>query len=123
MSKDEISVAEIERAIGENESTTIAERYLGTERDREDMRTLGKLQQLRRNFHLVGMLGFSSTAVISWEVVPVILVWTLVDGGTPVVFWGLIVQAVGMSLVYASMAEMASMCPTAGGMSQRYEVL
>lgn len=115
MLKDETTIAEAERAIDNNETISIAEKDLGTEQDRKDMRILGKSQQLRRNFSLVPMLGFSSTAVISWEIVPVFLVWNLIDGGTPIVFWGLLVYVVGMILVYASMAEMASMCPTAGG--------
>lgn len=33
----------------------------------------------------------------------------LVDGGTPLMFWGFVVEACGMLLVYASLAEMASM--------------
>ncbi|KAL1599683.1 hypothetical protein SLS60_007486 [Paraconiothyrium brasiliense] len=83
-------------------------KYLGTAADRHDMLILGKTQQLKRNFDLISMLGFSSTAVISWEIIPVFLVWNLIDGGTPIVFWGLIIGAIGMSFVYASLAEMAS---------------
>jgi amino acid transporter len=41
--------------------------------------------------------------------------FVLTDGGSADLFWGFIVVAIGMSLVYASIAEMASMCPTAGG--------
>ena len=33
----------------------------------------------------------------------------LYDGGTPDLFWGFIVESCGMLLVYASLAEMASM--------------
>lgn len=51
----------------------------------------------------------------SWEVLLPLFGLVLVDGGTPLLFWGFIVQACGMLLVYASLAEMASMSPTAGG--------
>lgn len=43
------------------------------------------------------------------------LAFPLTDGGTPLLFWGFIVCAFGQTLVYASIAEMASMSPTAGG--------
>ena len=50
-------------------STTVPQKYLGTEADRRDMITLGKKQVLRRNFGLITMLGFGSTVICSWEIV------------------------------------------------------
>jgi len=44
----------------------------------------------------------------------------LIDGGTADLFWGFIVVAIGMSLVYASLAEMASMCVTVLVLSRTY---
>ena len=41
--------------------------------------------------------------------------FVLIDGGPALLFWGMIICIVGMSCVYASLAEMASMSPTAGG--------
>jgi len=38
------------------------------------------------------------------------LTFILIDGGTADIFWGYIASALGMSFVYASLAEMASMC-------------
>lgn len=43
-----------------------------------------------------------------------VFTFVLTDGGTADLFWGFIVIALGMMLVYASIAEMSSMCPTAG---------
>lgn len=37
------------------------------------------------------------------------LIFSLINGGTALLFWGFIACAVGQSLVYASLAEMASM--------------
>lgn len=79
------------------------------------MVVLGKKQVLRRNFKFITMLGFASTVLVAWEILPVLSVYALQDGGTAVVFWGLIVGLFGMTFVYASLAEMASMFPTAGG--------
>ncbi|KAK6399016.1 hypothetical protein LTR65_000574 [Meristemomyces frigidus] len=96
-------------------SASIAAKYHGTEADRRDMITLGKKQVLRRNFKFITMLGFGSTVICSWEVILPVFTFVLTDGGTADLFWGFIVIALGMMLVYASIAEMASMCPTAGG--------
>jgi hypothetical protein len=72
------------------------------------------------------MLGFASTCIASWEGIlayvhsircytlgkPNIfsyLYFILVNGGTPLLFWGFIACAIGQTLVYASIAEMSSM--------------
>ncbi|KAK0249369.1 hypothetical protein LTR91_024109 [Friedmanniomyces endolithicus] len=96
-------------------SQTLPERFRGTTTDRHDMLVLGKKQVLRRNFNFVTMLGFSSTVMTAWEILPIISVFALEDGGLPIVFWAAIMGTVGLSLVYASLAEVASMFPTAGG--------
>ncbi|KAK2609569.1 hypothetical protein N8I77_003065 [Diaporthe amygdali] len=99
----------------QDETSIVKERYRGTSADKDDMDVLGVKQVLRRNYRLVPMLGFSSIAVISWEIAPILLAYALIDGGTAAIFWGLVVGAIGFSLVYASLAEVASMCPTSGG--------
>lgn len=96
-------------------SSVVKEIYRGTPADQHDMEVLGVKQVLRRNYRLVPMLGFSSIAVISWEIAPFLMSFALVDGGPAAMFWGLVVGAVGFFLVYASLAEVASMFPTAGG--------
>ncbi|KAJ9652941.1 hypothetical protein H2198_007850 [Neophaeococcomyces mojaviensis] len=76
---------------------------------------MGHKQVLRRNFRFVTMLGFASTVMASWEIILPLFTFVLTDGGTALLFWGFIAVAIGQSLVYASIAEMASMSPTAGG--------
>ncbi|KAF2728896.1 amino acid transporter-like protein [Polyplosphaeria fusca] len=95
--------------------SNVAERYRGTDADRHDMTVLGKKQVLRRNFTFLTMLGFASTCIASWEGIFTYLNFVLIDGGTPLLFWGFIACATCQTLVYASLAEMASMSPTAGG--------
>lgn len=56
------------------------------------------------------MLGFASTVMASWEVLLVLFKLTLMTGGFPNLFWGFIVNVCGMLFVYASIAELASMC-------------
>ncbi|KIX02539.1 uncharacterized protein Z518_08480 [Rhinocladiella mackenziei CBS 650.93] len=93
----------------------VPEKYRGTSADKRDMTIMGKKQVLRRNFSFITMLGFASTCVASWEGILTYLGFVLTDGGTPLLFWGFIACAAGQTLVYASIAEMASMSPTAGG--------
>ena len=93
----------------------VAAQYRGTETDQHDMTVLGKKQVLRRNFNFLTMLGFASTCIASWEGILTYLGFILVDGGTALLFWGFIACATGQTAVYASLAEMASISPTAGG--------
>ncbi|KAI9648810.1 hypothetical protein NHQ30_003451 [Ciborinia camelliae] len=93
----------------------VAEKWRGTHTDKHDMAVLGKKQELRRNFKFITMLGFASTVMASWEALLPLFAYGLDDGGTADMFWGFIVATIGMSMVYASIAEMASISPTAGG--------
>lgn len=92
------------------ESERIAPKYRGTEADRHDMSVLGKRQVLRRQFKFSTMLGFASTVMVAWEFVLFTTPFTLEDGGTGGVFWGLLICPFIMLPLYASLAEVASMC-------------
>jgi choline transport protein len=94
---------------------SVPKTYQGTAADRHEMSVLGKKQVLRRQFKFTTMLGFASTVMVAWEFVLLVSPFGLVNGGTPAVFWGLILSPVVMLPVYASLAEVASMSPTAGG--------
>lgn len=95
--------------------STPGKRYGGTVVDQQDMIMLGKKQVLRRRFKFSTMLGFASTVMVAWEFILLVAPFALTDGGTPAVFWGLILSPCVMLPVYASLAEVASMSPTAGG--------
>ncbi|KAJ9613052.1 hypothetical protein H2200_002993 [Cladophialophora chaetospira] len=99
----------------DNIDPSVPVQYRGTGTDKREMKVLGKTQVLRRNFKFVAMLGFASTVMASWEILLPLFTFVLIDGGTALLFWGLIVCILGMTCVYASIAEMASMSPTAGG--------
>lgn len=88
---------------------SIPERYRGTNADRSDMVVLGKRQVLRRNFKLLTMTGFASMVVCAWEGLLPLSTFILIDGGPALLFWGFWCVAAGMTLVYLSMAEIASM--------------
>ncbi|RDK46902.1 amino acid permease [Aspergillus phoenicis ATCC 13157] len=93
----------------------VAPKYMGTIRDQRDMSALGRVQVLRRNFRFVSILGFGCTLISTWEVILTLLTSGLPDGGTAGLIWGFIIVTAGFALVFASIAEMASMSPTSGG--------
>lgn len=99
----------------EDVTGAVPRKFRGTTADQRDMMVLGKTQVLRRNFKFVTMLGFASTVMASWEILLPLFSFVLIDGGTAGLFWGFIIIASGQMLVYASIAELSSMSPTAGG--------
>ncbi|KXL48511.1 hypothetical protein M433DRAFT_76050 [Acidomyces richmondensis BFW] len=88
---------------------------VGTEKDAQEMERLGKQQQLNRNFRFISILGFSSTAMSTWEIVMSSTIFGLLNGGLGGVVWGFFIVWMGYCSVFASLAEMASMAPTSGG--------
>ncbi|KAK5168302.1 uncharacterized protein LTR77_006871 [Saxophila tyrrhenica] len=103
--EDEMGVAEV----------MVSEKWQGTDVDRRDMSQLGKVQELRRNFHFLSILGFACCLVATWEVLLTTIITSLTDGGTAGLLWGFLIVVAGFYFVYLSLAEMASMAPTAGG--------
>ncbi|KAE8146687.1 amino acid/polyamine transporter I [Aspergillus avenaceus] len=93
----------------------IEPKYMGTPADKRDMNILGRAQVLRRNFRFISILGFGCTLISTWEVILTFLSAGLTDGGTAGLIWGFIIVSAGFTLVFASIAEMASMAPTSGG--------
>ncbi|KAL8845907.1 MAG: hypothetical protein Q9221_008964 [Calogaya cf. arnoldii] len=90
-------------------------KWRGTAQDKKDMEVLGRHQVLRRNFRFLSMLGFGSTLICTWEILLSYIGFVSTNGGTAMLFWGYLVVLVGVWMTYASLSEMASMAPTAGG--------
>ncbi|KAL8818351.1 MAG: hypothetical protein Q9223_003002 [Gallowayella weberi] len=96
-------------------TATVADKWQGTTADKYDMVMLGRSQVLRRNFSFISILGFSAVLLCTWELIFANLLFALTDGGTGGLFWGFTVTVVASVFIYLSVAEMASMSPTAGG--------
>lgn len=84
-------------------------------RDDTTLRRLGKRPLLNRSFGFMSSLGLSCTVLLSWEGILVTSVPTFLSGGSGGVVWAFLIGWVGMASVYASVAELASIAPTAGG--------
>ncbi|GAB7354834.1 hypothetical protein MBLNU459_g5215t1 [Dothideomycetes sp. NU459] len=87
----------------------------GTSKDLDDMRRMGKIQQLRRNFGPVAIVGFASVLGCAWQYVLITMVFSLTNGGPAGAIWMYLVCCIGLLLSTISLAEMASMAPSAGG--------
>jgi choline transport protein len=85
-----------------------------TRDDDENMRRMGRSQELVRNFHLVSMASFVAIATAAWEIGLFEITPGLVDGGRPALVYSVLWNFVGFGPIYLSMAEMASMAPIAG---------
>ncbi|EFX03461.1 amino acid permease [Grosmannia clavigera kw1407] len=86
-----------------------------TNADERDMEMLGRTQVLNRNFRFLSTLGFACTLMSTWEIGLMTTVYGLANGGTAGLIWGYLIVWMGYMLVFASIAEMASISPTAGG--------
>ncbi|KAJ4144377.1 hypothetical protein LMH87_003261 [Akanthomyces muscarius] len=86
-----------------------------TSNDRLDMQRMGKKQQFRRNFRLLSTIGFTTCVMGTWEILLTSNTQGLTAGGMPGLFWSLCWAYTGQFFIVLSLAEMASMAPTAGG--------
>lgn len=83
--------------------------------DREVLANLGYKQELKREFGLVSMLGFSFSTITCWTAVTGPLAVTLIDGGPATLVYGFIGVSVITIFVVFSMGELASAFPVSGG--------
>jgi hypothetical protein len=85
-----------------------------TREDAENMRRMGRSQQLIRHFRLLSMASFVAIATASWELGLFEISPALTNGGRPALVYSIIWNFIGFGPIYLSMAEMASMAPIAG---------
>lgn len=86
-----------------------------TSQDALDMARLGKAQQFNRNFNFWSTFGFVSIYMATWEFAIVSMSPSLSTTGYGGFFWTFMGSLFCYSSIVASLAEMASMSPTAGG--------
>lgn len=100
----------------EDDDVDLADGFWGdTANDRRDMLRLGKKQEFKRNFGFWSAIAFVSVYMGTWEFVLVSLSVGFSNGGYAGLFWCFITTVTCYSSIVASLAEMESMAPTAGG--------
>jgi amino acid permease len=95
-------------------------RHRGTAVDKTDMKRMGKQQELRRNFRTLSTLAFTVILQGTWEVLLAASYQGLAAGGLAGLFWSYVWTFCCNMLVVLSLAEMASMAPTAGGEFEKH---
>jgi hypothetical protein len=82
--------------------------------DNDDMRRMGRNQELVRHFRLLSVASFVAIATAAWEIGLFEITPGLTDGGRPALVYSVLWNFAGFGPIYLSMAEMASMAPIAG---------
>lgn len=85
------------------------------ERDAQVLARLGKKSVLERRFGFLSILGFTCTILITWEGSLILFTTGLTNGGSAGLVYGYLLVWIGTIAVFTTMAELASMAPTAGG--------
>ncbi|KAL5121435.1 hypothetical protein ACEQ8H_000506 [Pleosporales sp. CAS-2024a] len=83
--------------------------------DARDLALLGKKAVLRRTFSPLAILGVACASTITWEAMFALFVFGLQNGGPAGLLYGFLFCWLGWAAVVATMAELVSMWPTAGG--------
>ncbi|KAF7172168.1 hypothetical protein CNMCM5623_004415 [Aspergillus felis] len=76
---------------------------------------LGHKQELRRHFDLFSLVSLGIVIANSWAVTGGTIVAALQDGGPMAILYGLILVSIFYTLISASLSELASSMPSAGG--------
>ena len=85
------------------------------ERDAQVLAKLGKKSVLERRFGLLSIIGFTCTVLVTWEGALILFTTGLTNGGSAGLVYGYLFVWIGTIAVFTTMAELASMAPTAGG--------
>ncbi|KAK3672390.1 hypothetical protein LTR78_007697 [Recurvomyces mirabilis] len=83
--------------------------------DTTAMASLGKLQQLPRNFSFWTILGLTASMMCTWEAVFFANSTAMLNGGPVTLIYGFLLAWVGALATAASLGEMGSIWPTSGG--------
>ena len=96
------------------ETREAIDQFKSTDADAANMARMGKDQQLMRHFRILSMASFVAIATAAWEIGLFNLTPGLTNGGLPGLVYSVLWNFIGFAPIYLSMAEMASIAPTAG---------
>ena len=99
-----------------NESTTAIDEIFGSSNDdKREMHRMGKDQEMKRVFAQTSLLSFTTVLMGTWQWMLLANTQGLTNGGRGGLFWSYVWTYIGYAFLGASLADMASMAPTAGG--------
>ena len=85
------------------------------ERHTQVLGRLGKQSVLERRFGFLSILGFTCTILVTWDGSLLLFTTGLTNGGSAGLVCGYLLVWIESIAVFTTMAELASMAPTAGG--------
>ncbi len=103
----ELQTQEKEQYAAESKTSTLL--------DDQRLMRLGKKPLLKRSFGFISLLGFSCSVLITWEGILATSMSGLQNGGPGGVVWGFLIVLIGTLSTFATIGELASMAPVAGG--------
>ncbi|ATY65627.1 amino acid polyamine transporter I [Cordyceps militaris] len=86
-----------------------------TRTDENRLHEMGHEQQLARRFSMPALVALCLSLMATWEALSSYIAPVLVSGGAPCLFYNYILAFVGSICIVCSLAEIASIYPTAGG--------
>ena len=96
-------------------SSVVGHRHTSVAEDVDFLQSMGHKQELQRNFSMISMLGLAFAILNTWTALAASLTLALPSGGASSVIWGLITAGIFNLCLSASLAELLSAYPTAGG--------
>ncbi|RNJ60334.1 hypothetical protein D7B24_008716 [Verticillium nonalfalfae] len=85
------------------------------EGDEARLAQLGHAQELERRFSLVPLIALCVCLMATWEALSTVIAAGLIGGGAPCLFYNYVISFLCTICVASSLAEIASIFPTAGG--------
>ncbi|RSL65353.1 hypothetical protein BHE90_015324 [Fusarium euwallaceae] len=89
--------------------------HTATNSDATRLEQLGIDSQLERSFSLPSLIGLCLCLMATWEASTAVLAQALLSGGAPCLFYNFLLTFLCSLAIGASLAEIASIYPTAGG--------
>ncbi|UPL00132.1 hypothetical protein LCI18_011066 [Fusarium solani-melongenae] len=89
--------------------------HAGLDTDDQILAHLGHEQELRRDFSVFTLVALCSCLMASWEALATVIATALTNGGPPCLFYNYVISFACTVCIALSLAEIASMYPTAGG--------
>ncbi|KIL85236.1 hypothetical protein FAVG1_11666 [Fusarium avenaceum] len=108
-------MAESKSQMNNDDSSSAALDRLPTHGDTAQLESLGFHSELQRTFSLPSIVGLCLCLMSTWEACAAVLVQGLASGGAPCLLYNFLASFAGSLAIGASLAEIASIYPTAGG--------
>ena len=91
--------------------------------DEARLAAMGQTQAMGRKFNVWSLIFLAFCTSVTWEALTSTMAQSLLAGGSSSLVWGFFAAAIGALSIAVSLAEYASMAPTAGGQYHYVAVL